>query len=208
VETIRVRKLEAAHRQLETAVQLFFNIGDPVAIHTLACAAYDIIDGVNQGRGGKEVFIKRRYTQMPGRPNRAVINSVQNFFKHADKDPEGEMDFAPEMTEAILAEACQLYMGMTGENLPSLRCFECWFKSRGGLDNFVFQEDNREFVTELLRFFAQGDRHSFALRFLSQFDSGEDESLVDELLASNPKFRELVAKSKASPRKEFRADTQ
>ncbi len=94
MEMIRVKKLEAAHRQLETAVELFFNSGDPVAVHTLACAAYDIVDGVNHSRGGKDVFIKRRYTQMPGRPKRTVINSVQNFFKHADRDPEGEMEFA------------------------------------------------------------------------------------------------------------------
>ena len=31
----------------------------------------------------------------------------------------------------------------------------------------------------------------------------EDDALVDELLASNPKFQALVAKSKASPRKPF-----
>jgi len=33
----------------------------------------------------------------------------------------------------------------------------------------------------------------------------EDDSLMDELLASNPGFQDLVAKSKASPRKPFRA---
>ena len=31
-----------------------------------------------------------------------------------------------------------------------------------------------------------------------------DDSMMDELLASNPRFQELVAKSKASPRKPFR----
>ncbi len=31
----------------------------------------------------------------------------------------------------------------------------------------------------------------------------EDDTLIDELLASNPKFQALVAKSKASPRKPF-----
>ena len=35
-------------------------------------------------------------------------------------------------------------------------------------------------------------------------DPGEEDSLTDELLASNPRFQELVAKSKASPRKPFR----
>jgi len=33
----------------------------------------------------------------------------------------------------------------------------------------------------------------------------EEDSLTDELLASNSRFQELVAKSKASPRKPFRA---
>lgn len=36
-------------------------------------------------------------------------------------------------------------------------------------------------------------------------DPTEDDSLMDELLASNPRFQALVAKSKASPRKPFRA---
>jgi hypothetical protein len=34
----------------------------------------------------------------------------------------------------------------------------------------------------------------------------EDDTLMDELLASNPKFQALVAKSKASPRKPFSLD--
>jgi hypothetical protein len=36
-------------------------------------------------------------------------------------------------------------------------------------------------------------------------DSDEEDPLTDELLASNPRFQELMAKSKASPRKPFRA---
>jgi hypothetical protein len=34
-------------------------------------------------------------------------------------------------------------------------------------------------------------------------EAQEDDSLADDLLASNPKFREMLAKSKASPRKQF-----
>jgi hypothetical protein len=36
-------------------------------------------------------------------------------------------------------------------------------------------------------------------------EAQEDDALMDELLATNPKFRALVAKSKASPRKPFSA---
>jgi hypothetical protein len=35
-------------------------------------------------------------------------------------------------------------------------------------------------------------------------DPAEDDSLTDEPLASSPRFQQLVAKSKASPRKPFR----
>ncbi len=38
---------------------------------------------------------------------------------------------------------------------------------------------------------------------IQALDPGEDDSLMDELLATNPKFQSLVARSKASPRKPF-----
>ena len=38
---------------------------------------------------------------------------------------------------------------------------------------------------------------------IQSLDSPRDDSLIDELLASNPEFRALVARSKASPRKPF-----
>jgi hypothetical protein len=38
---------------------------------------------------------------------------------------------------------------------------------------------------------------------IQPLDPQEDDSLMDELLASNAKFQELVAKSKRSPRKPF-----
>jgi hypothetical protein len=40
---------------------------------------------------------------------------------------------------------------------------------------------------------------------IQSLDPNEDDSLIDELLASNPKFQALVKKSKASPRKPFAA---
>jgi len=38
---------------------------------------------------------------------------------------------------------------------------------------------------------------------IQSLDPNEDDSLMDELLASNPRFQALVAKSRASPRKPF-----
>jgi hypothetical protein len=38
---------------------------------------------------------------------------------------------------------------------------------------------------------------------IQALDAAEDDSLVDDLLRSNPEFQTLVAKSKAGPRKPF-----
>ncbi len=43
---------------------------------------------------------------------------------------------------------------------------------------------------------------------IQPLDPREDDSLMDELLASNPKFQALVAKSKASSRKPFASGDQ
>jgi hypothetical protein len=42
-----------------------------------------------------------------------------------------------------------------------------------------------------------------SLLAIQPLDPHEDDDLINELLASNPRFQELVAKSKASPRKPF-----
>ena len=43
---------------------------------------------------------------------------------------------------------------------------------------------------------------------IQSLDPQEDDSLIDELLASHPKFQALVAKSRVSPRKLFAAGKQ
>ena len=43
---------------------------------------------------------------------------------------------------------------------------------------------------------------------IQSLDPGEDDALLDELLASNPKFQALVAKSKAGPRRPFMSGNQ
>lgn len=42
-----------------------------------------------------------------------------------------------------------------------------------------------------------------SLLAIQPLDPHEDDTLIDELLASDPKFQALVSKSKASPRKPF-----
>ena len=47
-EKISISKLDAACRQLDCAIELWFADGDPVSIHTLACASHQIIHDIKK----------------------------------------------------------------------------------------------------------------------------------------------------------------
>ena len=55
---LKVSKLDAAKRQLETAIRLYFSNGDPVSIHTLVAAAYAILHDVTGRKGADPMLIR------------------------------------------------------------------------------------------------------------------------------------------------------
>ncbi len=55
------------------------------------------------------------------------MSRAENFFKHADKDPDGLYSLDPVSTEALLAEASRKYIELTGEYPPYLHAFLSWF---------------------------------------------------------------------------------
>src|SRR2546426_4220895 len=108
-----VTKLQAVRRQLETALRLYAEDGDAVAIHTLTAAAYDVLRHVSASRGGSPMWLKDSLVQtLKPEYQRLMIenlNRAQNFFKHADRDAETTLEFNPAQTEALLADACQQF---------------------------------------------------------------------------------------------------
>jgi len=58
---LHISKLDATKRQLEVAIRLYFAWGDPVAIHTLAAAAFNILIDINDHRGGKGPPIREKF---------------------------------------------------------------------------------------------------------------------------------------------------
>ncbi len=95
-EKIRVSKLDAACRQLDCAIELWFADKDDVSIHTLAAAAHQIIYDINKKKGGQELFFDSMTIKDEYRSEFiALVKKNMNFFKHADKDPEGITEFVP-----------------------------------------------------------------------------------------------------------------
>src|SRR5580704_280818 len=81
---VSVSKLEAARRQLDTAIYLQFNDGDFISIHTLSYAAIEILDALLQAKGKRNFSVLRSEAVKPEYRDRAeaLFRQTANFFKH------------------------------------------------------------------------------------------------------------------------------
>lgn len=127
---MHLSKLEAARRQLESAIRLFFVFGDPVSIHTLTSAARGLLRDLAKADGreaGLDAGLLASVRPEKLKEVRGLLSEAQNFFKHADTDPDAVLEFNPTTSEAFLWDACVLYSALTGHKLPLLVLFESWF---------------------------------------------------------------------------------
>ncbi len=83
--TIRVTRIEASQRQLNTALELWFSDGDPVSILTLAASAHQIVHDLNRRKKGpKLLFDSSTIKPEQKKVTIALLKREMNFFKHAD----------------------------------------------------------------------------------------------------------------------------
>jgi hypothetical protein len=103
-----VTKIDAAIRQLNCAIELFFQSGDPVPVHTLACAAHQIVNDINRAQSGPELIFDS-ISKCKGERKKLLIElrRYANYFKHADNDPcpNCGIRFSPQVTEVIIYSA-------------------------------------------------------------------------------------------------------
>jgi hypothetical protein len=134
---ITVTKLQAVRRQLETALTLYFDGKDPVSIHTLASAAYNVIRDVNRNKGGKPMLVKElhadQFVEKLGQTPKHIadiLNETENFFKHAGRDADKTLTFDDGQAELLLLDACEKYREITNEMVPMFGAFILWMVSQ------------------------------------------------------------------------------
>ena len=119
-KTIMITKTDAAERQLNTSIRLFFENRDHLSSYALAAASREVTDGVIQSRHSE---LYQRELARVGDPQKVRLsyweeinvlidkdkfdknfkdkfgmnfvrfhNRWQNFLKHADEDPDAEID--------------------------------------------------------------------------------------------------------------------
>jgi hypothetical protein len=101
---IKVSKIDAARRQLDGALDLWFRDGDPVAIQTLISAAWQILQDLNEKKGNTEstmlgwakIHVYPEHLEECMR----LIRAPANFFKHADRDPYEVLEYNPKAAES------------------------------------------------------------------------------------------------------------
>jgi hypothetical protein len=127
---IPVTKLDAAKRQIDTAIDLWFRNGDPVSIHTLTAAARRILLDLAEHRKGRLGLFDAELYIVPGKEKeyKKAIRAPETFFKHAEKDPDATFKFNPDGTDYYLIDCCDSFHALTGDSTKLmsafvLRCF-------------------------------------------------------------------------------------
>ena len=130
-EEIIVDKLDAARRQMESAIAMFFHDGDVVSQHTLIMAAHGILYdlGHQRGVGGS---IKDSPHVRPELRNEFIkaVHLPQNFFKHADEDGGSKLRFRHNGSHFWLFDTVRLFVLLGGQVTHAMKVFLMWFQLR------------------------------------------------------------------------------
>ena len=129
---LQLSKLDVAKRQVECAIHIYFNFGDAISIHTLSAAARNILANLcNHKDLSHPIQIESMLNELVDPiHHKEFINKLrepENFFKHADKDPDRLLKFNPEFSELWLLQCIEMYSLITSEHPPVMRAYRGWW---------------------------------------------------------------------------------
>ncbi len=133
-----IDKTEAARRQLETAIDLYFDDADSLSVHTLAFASLKVLFDLYPHRN-QDGFA----AQLDGilqKEGWKAMSGVANFLKHADRDPDALLaQHHPQQGMSIIGLATLLYRRITGDLSLKMRAFDYWVEELG-YENLEIEE--------------------------------------------------------------------
>ena len=164
-----ITKLDAARLQIEAAIFLYFADASFVPIHTLAAAAHELLRNLDDARTESYDFVTERAISILdeelGRAvYRKIVRAPANFFKHADRDPDGVLPLDPDLTELLLLEAAQAYQSFDNRSSLRIDAYEVWLQLARP-DSFEYPEDPTEQLDAWRNLMGEGDKTEFFARF-------------------------------------------
>lgn len=125
-----ISKVEAAERQLDTAIDLYFSSADSLAVYTLAFASFkmlfDLYPHHNDDGFAKQI------DQMIAAEGWRSMSGPANFLKHADRDPDALLAaHHPKQGMSVIGLATLLYRRISGDFTLKMRAFDFWVEQEG-----------------------------------------------------------------------------
>lgn len=138
-----ISKIEGARRQIDTAIDLYFNKGDSLSAHTLAFAAFKVLFDLYPRHRGDS--FARQLDAMISKEGWRAMSGVANFLKHADRDPDALLQaHHPEQAMSIIGLATLLYRRIAGDFSPKMRAFDIWIEQEAHDDLGIEETDENE----------------------------------------------------------------
>jgi len=126
--SLNLNKFDVAERQLNQAIQLFFNEGDPVSIHTLAEAAAQVLYDIKDEFGAKSLTRDSVHIRPEFKKEwLASLFRSRNFFKHAERNPKALHEFKEEFNHFSIMDAVNMYLTAKRSWTPESIVFLQWF---------------------------------------------------------------------------------
>ncbi len=127
-----ISKLEAAHSQLTTAIELYFDDRDLASIHTLACAAREIYEKHCKAKGVARMFDMIESSN-PDRNSKQlwdILNGARNFLKHPEPsmDLDAKLEIDDEMNATMMFVASHDCATLCdADQPPEVQAYNLWF---------------------------------------------------------------------------------
>ena len=118
----QLTKIEAARRQLRTAIELFFEDRDDVAVCSLAIAAHGILRGLVPQRGS----MLHKYAASVGAEFKEDFDKYEAFYRQSDIDPGESVQHQPMFTIFWLLDCILMHWNLTTKMPPHHVAFQIW----------------------------------------------------------------------------------
>ena len=196
-----ISKLDAARRQLDTAIDLWFRDGDGLSVFTLGFAALKVLMSVYPSASADG--FDRAIDTLVGQSGWKSMSSTANFLKHADRDPGALLTaFHPDMSMTVIGLAVLLYGHLAPELSLKMKAFDSWVESSAadelGIEDIDTdpgrRETNRQ-IRNVLKQVPREQRMKFALKHY-EFVLANFERINEEFLqakAAEKSFEEFAA---------------
>lgn len=126
---IQVNAIEAAQRQIDSAIRMTFDGEDPIAIEALTAATHRLIRDDQQSRGDVDAHLRLGDWISPVHAARfwRHFSAAAEFLKQPGWNPETVFDLEEETNDFLIVFAARWFQGLGYTASREMRVFATWY---------------------------------------------------------------------------------